>query len=140
MNIATLIENLLIDISDDFIPSLSESVNIKDYCTKITLNSTVLSIIREGELIGFVAVYCNDIESRVGYVTMLAVSKKYRTNGIGKQLITLTSEFLKANGFRKIHLEIFKTNIKAISFYKTLGFIIESETEKSIYASKDLIV
>lgn len=140
MSISALIVGLLDDISDDFTPPLKEAVDIKEYAEKIIRHATVLSIIDEGKLAGFMAVYCNDPEKRVGYGTMLAVSKTHRIYGIGPQLIKMTVDYLKKRGFEKFSLEIYKTNPRVITLYKRLGFLIENETEKSIFVYKNLQV
>jgi ribosomal protein S18 acetylase RimI-like enzyme len=134
----TLIEELLNNISDEFNPPLNESIDIKQYSEKIIKNATILSIIDSGKLAGFMAVYCNDPAKNVGYGTMLAVSKTHRIYGIGPQLIKMTVDYLRKRGFKKFSLEIYKTNPRVIILYKRLGFLIEKETEKSVFAYKNL--
>lgn len=138
MNLSKLIQDLLFDISDDFIPPLSTSVNIENYSDKIVTNATILSIFDCGKLAGFMAVYCNDPEKQVGYGTMLAIAKSHRSYGIGTQLIKMTVEHLKKRGFRKFCLEIYKSNPRVITLYKRLGFAIERETASSVFACKIL--
>lgn len=138
MSISVLIEELLNDVSDDFTPPLKEEIKLNEYAEKITRHATIFSIIEGGKLAGFIAVYCNDPEKQVAYVTMLAVSKSHRINGIGTQLIEMTVDYLKKIGFGKITLEIYKTNLRAVNFYRGLGFLIEKETDKSFIAYKNL--
>jgi ribosomal protein S18 acetylase RimI-like enzyme len=121
-----------------FNPPLNESIDIKQYSEKIIKNATILSIIDSGKLAGFMAVYCNDPAKNVGYGTMLAVSKTHRIYGIGPQLIKMTVDYLRKRGFKKFSLEIYKTNPRVIILYKRLGFLIEKETEKSVFAYKNL--
>jgi len=138
MSISNLIQDLLNEISDEFIPPLKETVDIEAYSTKMVNNANILSIIDCGRLAGFMAVYCNDPNKETGYGTMLAISNSHRNYGIGPQLIKMTVDYLKKRGFKKFSLEIYKTNPRVILLYKRLGFYIEKETEKSVFAYKIL--
>jgi len=138
MNLSNLIQDLLIEIAQDFNPPLDSSINIKDYADKIVGNATVLSIIDSGKLVGFMAVYCNDPEKKVGYGTMLAISKSHRSYGIGPQLIKMTVDHLRKRGFQKFSLEIYKSNPRVINLYKRLGFSVERETVTSVFVCKIL--
>ena len=138
MSIALLIQDLLHEISDEFVPPLRESVDIEAYAEKIVNNANILSIIDAGKLAGFMAVYCNDPSKEIAYGTMLAVSNSHRIYGIGPQLIKMTVDYLKKRGFRRFSLEIYKNNPRVIILYKRLGFSFENETEKSVFAYKVL--
>ena len=52
------------------------------------------------------------------------IIKDYRNKKIGTNII---NEILKTN--KKLHLMVYKNNIKAINLYKRIGFNIEDETE-----------
>lgn len=133
MSLELQIQELLKNIDNDFIPSLSSKINIEEYSKKIFNKATIFSTNKKGELIAFIAFYCNE-ELKVAYCTMIAVRKNEQNSGIGTNLIKSSIDYLKKKNFNSLTLEIYKTNIKAIDFYKKLGFKIEDENQNSIFA------
>jgi len=62
-----------------------------------------------------------------GYIDELYVDKKYRSNGIGKQLLN----YVKSD-YEELTLNIFQKNVDGIRFYQNNGFIVvEENTEDS---------
>lgn len=49
----------------------------------------------------------------------------YRGQGIGARLLTTALEAAKLAGFRRVQLEVFATNEKAIALYRKNGFVHE---------------
>ncbi len=56
------------------------------------------------------------------YVTNIAVSKPYRSYGIGTRLTKAMADFCEDNGYSFITLEVRESNSRAISVYERLGF------------------
>ncbi len=52
--------------------------------------------------------------------------------GIGRKLIAVFKDELRAMGVPALHLEVGKTNVGAIKFYKKTGFHVIKEYEKSV--------
>ncbi len=62
----------------------------------------------------------------------MGILSEYRHHGIGTKLIDLTLDHAKKyNRIEKVELEVYKSNINAISFYKKLGFMTEGERTKA---------
>ncbi len=80
-----------------------------------------LSFIAEinGELVGAVLA---GHDGRRGFIHHLAVSPKYRKNGIGRVLIDNCFEGFKAAGILKCHIFIFNTNISGQKFWTSVGW------------------
>ena len=55
----------------------------------------------------------------------MGVDRDYRRQGIGKKLITQTIESAAEYGIERIELEVYASNIPAISLYKNIGFETE---------------
>lgn len=138
MDFVTEIEKLLIEISGDFDPPLSQTLNLKEYSIKMVSKSTIFSVIENGSLVAFMSVYCNDPEKSIAFGTMLAVSKTHRIYHVGPNLIKTTLDYLKKYGFKKFSLEIYKTNPRVITLYKRLGFVLAGESTNSVYVEKNL--
>ena len=130
---------LLEEVDSDFVPPLSTSLNLHDYAQKMYHSASIFSLHEESKLIAAIAVYSNDPNQKVAFCTMLAVGKNYRNFGLGTNLITTAVNFLKKKEFKFLRLEIYKTNSKAIIFYKRLGFAFVSETGQTIFFELQLL-
>lgn len=136
MDFKDQIVQLLNQISDDFEPPLAATIDIPAYADKMVEKSTIFSIIESGLLIGMMSVYCNDIEKKIAFGTMLAVAKGHRVYGVGPNLIKMTLDYLRKYGFEKFSLEIYKTNPRVITLYKRMGFTQAKESEHSVFVEK----
>ncbi|CAM4159671.1 GNAT family N-acetyltransferase [Roseateles saccharophilus] len=132
------IESLLKEVDDEFIPSLSSLVNLAEYSQKLHKNATIFSNHDRGKLVALLAVYRTDTVNKVAYCPMLAVAKTHRSYGLGASLVRSAIELLKKTEFRIFRLEVYKTNLGVLAFYKKLGFSIESETESSVFLELNL--
>lgn len=108
----------------DFVPTLSERVEIPDYARKIANKATRFEAWSGGTLIGLVAVYCNDQETRIGHITSVSVMKVWKGKGIAATLINQCVEHAKAAGMQQISLEVARDNTPAIKLYEKSGFIV----------------
>ena len=104
---------------------------VEEYVDKIYENTSIIMHFEKGILAGFIAYYCNNIETKVAFLTMLCISEKFSGHGLGKLLLNASLENLKNKNFKKLELEVSNKNIKASTFYKKYGFkdsIINKET------------
>ena len=72
----------------------------------------------------------------------ITVLKGYRDKGIGTQLMMLLFEWSKFHDVKRIELEVFSNNQKAIKLYKRLGFETEGIKKKAVLINgeyKDII-
>lgn len=127
MPFKNMIRGLLNELNEEYNPPLSSVVNISSYTEKIINNAKIISYHEMGELIAFIAFYCNDLNYKVGYMSMLAVAKEKRGKGLAMNLINSSIDILKKEGFKKYRLEVYKSNVKAITLYEKFGFVIISE-------------
>ena len=107
----------------DFVPTLSERVDIRDYAQKIASKATRFEAWSAGTLVGLVAVYCNDTETRIAHVTSVSVMKAWTGKGIGANLIDQCVVHARAAGMRQIGLEVAAANMPAIKLYAKNGFV-----------------
>ena len=83
-----------------------------------TPNIFVFKKIQEKKIIGFIEI---EIKEQ-GFITAIAVKKKYRKKGIGKELLEYASYFLEKKRVEKIILLVKKENTVAKKLYKLIGF------------------
>ena len=73
------------------------------------------------ELVGLVAVYCNDLASRRGFVTNVSTSPGHSGRGIAGALLDEAIDHCRALGFTTLALEVRAGN-PAIGLYERRGF------------------
>ena len=107
----------------DFVPTLSERVSIPDYAQKIASKATRFEAWSNGILIGLVAVYCNNRETRIAHISSVSVMKMWSSKGIAARLTSQCVEHAKAKGMLQIGLEVAADNMPAIKLYEKSGFV-----------------
>ena len=122
-DIIMLLEDLNRESQGEFI-----YMPIRDYVDKILCNATIITIQEKKTLCGFIAFYNNDSVNKTSFLTMLAINPSSQGTGLGRMLLYFSIDRLKNLGYRKYFLEVHKTNEKAISLYKQVGFKILDET------------
>jgi ribosomal protein S18 acetylase RimI-like enzyme len=63
-----------------------------------------------------------------GWINYLAVDPSRRRRGIGERLMAVAEQRLLAVGCPKINLQIRRTNLGAVEFYRSLGFVEDEVT------------
>jgi len=106
----------------DFVPALSERVEIRAYARKIVSKAIRFEAWSGGELIGLVAAYCNDLEKRIAYITSVSMLREWTGRGIAAHLVGQCAEYVKACGMQQIQLEVASANWSAIRLYEKAGF------------------
>ena len=117
-------------------------VNKKDYLNilnKIDQNAYLIGIYNSDQPIGYAAIYANDYESKVAYISMIGVVKRMQGMHIGSKLMIECIEIAKKEHMHIIRLEVLKNNIQAIKFYRRYGFEEEMESStESLYMKKNI--
>lgn len=98
---------------------------------KIAKNAIVIYVV-DFDVVGYVAFYANDLESRQAFVSLIAVKPEEQNAGIGRKLLEESIKVSRLCGMKKMCLKVDKDNEKAIKFYKSNGFKYLNE-DKSQY-------
>ncbi len=121
-------EGSLASLEGNKIPPEMIQTYLDDILTAIKeRNSIRLLCIYQGSIVGDIAVsrYSNDPSYRHVGVLAIRISKNFRNQGIGYQLIKTTNNEAKAklDGLKIIYLEnVLSVNKEAIALYSKLGF------------------
>jgi ribosomal protein S18 acetylase RimI-like enzyme len=108
---------------ETFIPSLTTQVaSLPKYVHKLKRYATLFEAYEGSQLVGLAAIYLNNLETKIGFITSVIVTPEYQNNGIANMLIKNVVDFSKGEGFVKIGLEVFKENVKAINLYRKYKF------------------
>ncbi|WP_375234783.1 GNAT family N-acetyltransferase [Winogradskyella sp.] len=129
--------DLLERINSEFSGKLISS-GIEEYVSKLISKSVINTEYQNDDLIGFIAFYANNTESRIGFMSMLAIDEIYRGNSIAERLIFKAENYLKNNNFKYFDLEVLKTNVSAIALYKKSGFSVFEEYKTYFKMRKSL--
>lgn len=109
---------------------LSEKTEIDNYTFKILTNGIVVYAEFEGEIIGAILGYSNDMISKAAYVSTFGILKSYRNLGIGEQLLSEMKKKFRNKGMKKVSLYTHESNKSGIRFYKRHGFMERPDPEK----------
>lgn len=115
----------------DFIPPLHGRVNISDYAHKIVSKAIRFEAWAGGDVVGLVAIYCNDNEHQTTYITSVSVLHKWQGSGIASQLIAQSIRHANKLGFWRIELEVDRSNVGAIKLYEKKGFIMNKVNDRT---------
>jgi len=110
---------------DSFVPPLGGRVNINDYAQKIAQKAARLEAWAADELVGLVAVYCNDSKGCVAFITSVSVLPTWQGRGIASQLVARCIDYARGLDFSRIELEVDDHNRAAVCLYEKHGFSID---------------
>ena len=80
----------------------------------------------QAHFIGYIAVcFCYSIEfcGRDAFIDEFYLEESYRGKGIGTEVLKLTLEEVKKLSVKALHLEVARSNSKAIGLYRRIGFL-----------------
>ncbi|MCF6185624.1 MAG: GNAT family N-acetyltransferase [Bacteroidales bacterium] len=133
------IKNYIYDNNNQFSPKLSELVDIDKYARKLeNLAEHFLLYNKNEEISAFAAVYFNDYNTNIAFLTYINVNKNEQGRGLGNKLLREIIEFAKNNKFKELKLEVSKSNLSAKSFYEKNKFKVTDENKTSFFMSKKI--
>ena len=116
----------------DFVPQLSERVEISSYANKIVDRGIRFEAWVDGVLVGLVSAYCNDNEYLAAYITSVSVLKAWQGRGIASKLMQQCIERVNLLGFINIELEVNIANVSAIRLYEKMNFMINKMNDRTM--------
>lgn len=119
---------------NNFIPAKQ----LGPYLDKLAARAEFMVHYDSGNCLGFVAFYCNDLESRVAFITLVLTSDQARGRGVARNLLIATLLTMKNRDFHLCRLEVKKANTSAIGLYQKLNFYPFRENDDSLILEFDL--
>ena len=107
----------------DFVPRLSIRVTIDEYATKLEQSADRFEAWVADQLVGVVAMYCNDPSLTEAFVTSVSVDPVARHQGVASLLLDHALEHAAGLGFGRAALEVDGSNGPAMALYSRAGFI-----------------
>jgi ribosomal-protein-alanine N-acetyltransferase len=106
----------------DFVPRLSERLDVVRYAAKIREKASTFEAWSGDELVGLVAAYLNDPAGEEGFVTSVSVEARFQGSGIGDALMHNCIRRAQDRGFGRIGLEVHASSKRAVALYRRHGF------------------
>jgi L-amino acid N-acyltransferase YncA len=122
-----------------FMPALSTRVDINAFAEKISTRAERFEAWSDGQLIGLVATYCNDYETRDAFITYGCVLDGWTRHGVALNLFKKSIDYARQQGMRRIRAEINPNNAKIIGLFQKLNFEFEKESNNSQIVTLGLI-
>lgn len=130
----------LLACDTSFHPPLSSVVDPIQYAEKLADLATCFEVWFGRELIGLVALYCNDPERVNAFVSNVSVSPKFTGQGIAKSLMLSCVDHASDLGFANVSLKVSSSAQTAVRLYEGLGFHSENlQTSSQITMSMELV-
>lgn len=147
----------LVNYCVDFVYTQSEKRNIIDklegaFQHKISLRNDYAELIEKidlyaefivayhSKLLGYVAMYANDLNSKNAYITLIAVNPLYQGHYIGSRLLAVCETVALQRSMKTISLEVQRENKKVTRFYEKNGFVYQKDgPDGSIYMKKSIM-
>lgn len=118
---------------DSFVPSLSGRVDLEGYSRKIVESAERFEAWIDGELVGLVATYCNDLRRGVAFITSVSVLPSRQGRGIASRLLVIGIDHVRSLGIGRIELEVDRGNTAAMRLYEKHGFSLGRNDERSVH-------
>lgn len=119
--------------SSDWITLESHNLWLKKYWISSTRKEFVIYIIQGDIPIGTIGLSAIDYENKKAEYGIIIGENKYSGKGYAKEASQLILEYAFGElNLNKVFLKVFEDNIRAISMYKTLGFIIEGTLREDV--------
>ncbi len=135
----TQLKIVLYDFNEEFSPSLGDiCINIDEFSEKLMNSAIVILAIHQCCIIGFVAIYANDRQTKTAFISLIAVKPDFYGRGISAQLLSIAEDYAYQHGMTSIKLEVRQDNLRAIKFYNNHGYEKVSQSNNSFFFEKSL--
>lgn len=106
-----------------FVPPLSARVDIDAYAAKLAAQATLVEAWDGDALAGLVAIYCNNHDTGIAYVSNVSVAPSHTRRGIAGRLLREALALAQAAGMRSAQLSVHGANAAAQALYRQHGFM-----------------
>lgn len=126
------IKKLILSLDEESVKTLQNKIEINSYVKKIRKKAMTIEVWLDNNLVGIIACYVNSETKTNAYITYFCVHPKVQGLGLAKKMYHFLLRKDELSRFKSIFLKVDKDNLKALTLYKSLGFI-QTEEEASQY-------
>lgn len=105
-----------------FPTQVSTKCNLNEFADKLLSKATLCAEIRDGEIIGLLIGYTDQLTDNMAFISTLAVLENVQRQGLASKLMHDFIKICQEKNIEKIHLYLAPNNIEAITFYRKEGF------------------
>ncbi|MDY0974750.1 GNAT family N-acetyltransferase [Massilia sp. CFBP9012] len=116
-----------------FVPPLSARVDIDAYAAKLAAQATLVEAWDGDVLAGLVAIYCNNHDTGIAYVSNVSVAPAHTRRGIAGRLLREALARARAAGMRGAALAVHGANAAALALYRQHGFTPAGESGPDLH-------
>lgn len=124
---AASVESHLRECDERFSPRLSARVDLADYARKLVSLADRLERWDEGRLVGLVAAYLSNQETRQGFVSSVSVCLDAEGRGLASELMRKCVQLAREKGCESLGLEVGKGDQRTQAFYLKHGFALSGK-------------
>lgn len=106
-----------------FVPRLSDRVDLPSYGAKLAAHAISFEAWSEGALVGLVSGYANAPNRLDSFVSNVSVLPDWQGRGIARRLLSAFVLHARTAGFVRVVLSVNACNDRARAFYRKHGFI-----------------
>ena len=128
---------LLKTCSVQFSPNLSKTIDLQQYASKLHSRAQFVLLEKFDSKIAFIAFYKNN-EDRSIYIPVVWVDNQHARQGIASKMLSYLHNQALKSGYKKIRLEVRKSNIPALDLYTSLGYTQQEERGQKLLLEKQL--
>ena len=110
--------------------------SLEEYARKLKANAELIELWHSSKLVGLCACYMNNFDSKVSYISHIAILETYRGLKLGEYLISHVEQNAKSKGFDCMQLEVSKDNTAAYRFYLKMGYELKEDRGQKLLMRK----
>lgn len=95
---------------------------VADYAAKLLRHGWLATVVSGGRIVGLVAIYANDLETRRAFASILVVDPGHSRRGLGRTLMQKAIAEARSRGMRSMWLKARPDNEPALRLHRELGF------------------
>ena len=123
-----------------FEKSIISRPDFDELSRKIYSYSCFFAARSNGSVAGYAALYANNTDTRIAYLTLIGVRPEYQKRHIGSLLFKACEKTATDNGMNELKLEVRNANTTAQRFYLNHGYHLAGKcSDNSIYMIKSLL-
>lgn len=111
-----------------FIAALEQRTDLAAYADKLMCYAERFEAWANGCVVGVVALYCNDAQTRQAYISHVSTLLAWQGQGMAKALLNHACAHAQAVGMTHVQLEVATDNHAALRLYQQQGFANDEQT------------
>ncbi len=114
--------NIHHDNRPEYFERCNEGCSRRELLNLIGNGNMFLLMVLDGKIIGYLQYKLNGVNKDIIWISQFVISSLYRGKGYGKRLFDEVKKIGRSLGYKRVELNCWSFNERAINFYKKIGF------------------